>query len=276
MTKSKVDKVKDKKKKVADDFDKYFYYHASVQSPEVDVKFFRDTYKKHRGKKPLSLREDFCGTFAICCEWAKLNNEFQAYGIDLDEEPIEYGKANYLSELKSSQQERVHIFNKNVMDKNLPKTDIIAALNFSYFIFKKRQDLVTYFSSCHRGLNDKGLFILDCFGGPHCQEQNEEVTEHDGFKYYWDQDSFDPITNEALFHIHFKRKGEKKREQVFTYDWRMWSIPELKDILEEAGFSKVNIYWEDDDEDGDGNGEFQLRTQGEECDAWVAYLIAEK
>ena len=73
-----------------------------------------------------------------------------------------------------------------------------------------------------------------------------------------------------------KRKGEKKRERVFSYDWRMWTIPELKEIMEDAGFKKVHVYWEGSDEDGDGDGEFTRVTQGEECESWVAYVVGEK
>ena len=56
----------------------------------------------------------------------------------------------------------------------------------------------------------------------------------------------------------------------------MWSIPELKDILEEVGFKKVHVYWEGTDEDGDGDGEFKRVEKGEDCESWIAYLACEK
>ena len=45
---------------------------------------------------------------------------------------------------------------------------------------------------------------MDCVGGSECYEANEEETDHedDGFSYFWDQDSYNPITNEAQFYIH--------------------------------------------------------------------------
>ena len=61
------------------DFDKYSYYFNSVQSPDVDVQFFDYTYKSIRKKEPITLREDFCGTFSISCEWAKLSPEKKIY-----------------------------------------------------------------------------------------------------------------------------------------------------------------------------------------------------
>ena len=146
-------------------FDKYWYYRHSVQSPDVDVKFFRKIYKELKGVLPKSFREDFCGTFAICCEWVKLDKKFTAVGVDLDPEPIRYGQANYLPQLPEEAQKRIQIKNSNVLSKNLPKTDIIGALNFSYFIFKKREEMKKYFRSAYQSLHPKGVFILDIFGG---------------------------------------------------------------------------------------------------------------
>lgn len=257
-------------------FDKYLYYKKSVQSPETDVEFISDTYKELRGKDAKVLREDFCGTFSICCEWVKLKKSHTAIGIDLDPEPIHYGKNNYYSSLTEEQKSRVEVHEKNVMDSSLPKADVVSAQNFSYFIFKSRDVLRSYFENAYKTLNDDGLLIVDCFGGSQCQEANEEETDHGDFSYFWDQDKFDPITNEALFFIHFKRKGEKKREKVFVYDWRMWSIPEIREVMEEAGFKTTHVYWEGTDKDGDGNGEFTQVESGEECESWVAYIAAEK
>jgi hypothetical protein len=117
---------------------------------------------------------------------------------------------------------------------------------------------------------------MDCFGGQSCMEPNEHETEYDDFSYYWDQDTFDPLTNEAMFYIHYRPKGQKKIKNVFTYDWRLWSLPELRDLLEEIGFKNVHYYWEGTDEDGEGDGNFNKIEKGEICDSWVAYIVGEK
>jgi SAM-dependent methyltransferase len=264
------------KKSKNKEFDKYWYYNKSVQSADVDVQFFKDSYKELKNKKPQSFREDFCGTFKLSCEWVKLDPSFESYGVDLDPEPIEYGKENYLPKLKDSEIERIHIAEGNVLDEGLPQTDIVAACNFSYFIFKERATLKKYFSNTLKTLNEDGIFILDIFGGSQCYEPNEEETEHDGFSYFWDQDSFDPVTNDAQFYIHFKVKGQKKHKKAFSYDWRLYSIPEIRDLLLEVGFKNVHVYWEGTDEDGDGDGNFKRVTQGEDCESWVAYIVGEK
>jgi SAM-dependent methyltransferase len=262
-------------------FDKYFHYVKAVQSPSIDVRFFRQVYREERRKDPkiFTLCEDFCGTFITCCEWVKLGPNYQAHGVDLDKEPLDYGHQHYLPLLKTEQQKRVKIHRANVLDRKLPKVDIIAALNFSYFLFKERARLLEYYRSCWRRLEKDGVLVCDSFGGSVCQEANEEETEITDFKfkYFWDQKYFDPITNHALFQIHFQRRGEKKRERVFEYDWRMWTVPELKDIMLEAGFKKVHVYWEGTSKDGEGNGRFrQVQSIREECESWVAYIVAIK
>lgn len=263
-------------KKQNTEFDKYWYYKASVQSPDTDAEFNFKTYKRIRGKKPKVFTEDFCGTFSISCEMAKYDSDIKIYGVDIDPEPIAYGRNHYYPKLKESQQERIEILEKNVLDKTLPKTDIICAQNFSYFLFKERKQLKEYFQNAYDRLNNDGIFICDLFGGKDCQEANEQETEHDGFSYFWDQDSWNPITHNAMFYIHFKRKGEKKREKCFAYDWRLWTFPEIREIMMEVGFKDTEALWEGTDEDGDGDGVFTPSEIGEECDSWIGYVVGMK
>ena len=71
--KSKDDeKNKDKKRKkkltLADKADKFRCYQKSVQSADHEVEFFDQAFHDEYRRKPNSLREDFCGTFSVCCE----------------------------------------------------------------------------------------------------------------------------------------------------------------------------------------------------------------
>ena len=259
-------------------FDKYYYYSAAVQSPESDVEFMRNTYRSLTGVNPQTLREDFCGSFAICCDWTGLGESYRAIGVDYDPVPLAYGTKNYLSKLEQSRQGRIQTIEADVLKQQLPSADVVCALNFSYFCFKQRSQMLAYYRSVHESLNENGVFILDCFGGSQCYEANVEETEHEdeGFSYFWDQDNFNPVNHHAKFYIHFKRKGEARRDRVFSYDWRLWSLAELRDILQEAGFKSSRVYWEGDDGDGEGNGVFAPTEYGEECESWIAYLVAEK
>ncbi len=256
-------------------FDPYDLYQKSVQSPESDVRFFEKAYKKLRNKKPLLLKEDFCGTHMICCEWVKLNSSYQSVGFDLDPEPIAYGMTHNQVKLSLAQKKRVSIFNRNVLKAHPAKSDITVALNFSYFLFKTRQDLKSYFKKAYLGLKDDGLFICDVFGGKLCQGPSLDKKRVGPFSYQWNQKNYDPVTHQAQFSINFKLAGQTF-EDVFTYDWRLWGIQELKELLAEVGFKSTHVYWEGTDANGRGNGVFKPVHTGESCESWIAYLVSEK
>jgi len=257
-------------------FNKYALYGQAVQSAAEDVKFYRKIYKQIRnGKMPVILREDFCGAGAISCEWVKLAKHFKSCGLDLDREPMDYGRKYYVSELNADQQKRVVLIKKDVLTPGLPAGDIVIAVNFSYFLFKKREILKRYFDNVYKSLNQEGLFFVDTFGGTQCADTIEDKTKHKNFTYYWDQKNFDPVTNEAYFEIHFGYKG-RKYEGIFAYDWRIWSIPEIREIMLEAGFQKTKVYWEGSDKKGNGNGEFRSVEKGESCESWIAYVVGIK
>ena len=133
-----------------------------------------------------------------------------------------------------------------------------------------------YFRKCLKSLKPKGLLILDFFGGSGCFEESEEAVDCGDFTYYWEHRNFDPISHRAVFDIHYKRKREKKRHRVFTYRWRLWMIPELRELLLEAGFRKTHVYWEGTGRDGEGSGRFTRREKGEECESFIAYIVSEK
>ena len=263
-------KINSKTKK----FDKYFYYQEAVQSPETDISFFIKTYRSFYNKTPLSFREDFCGTFALGTAWVQMSLKNQAFVVDHDRKPLSYGKKHHLALLNQEQKKRLHILHKSVLSPHLPGADIISVSNFSYFVFKQRKMMRNYFKTVREKLNKKGLFIIDIFGGSDVQGNSEETMTQKNFTYYWEQSHFNSIDNSAQFAIHFKRRGEKKRKNAFVYYWRLWSMPEIKDLLKEAGFSKSFVYMEGFDRKGDGTGIFRKRTREDECDTWIAYIVS--
>ena len=78
--------------------------------------------------------------------------------------------------------------------------------------------------------------------------------------------------------IHFRFRDGSEWENAFEYDWRFWNLCELRDLLFEAGFGEVRPYFEgtDEDDDEDGNGVFEYDEVGENCEAWLGYLISLK
>lgn len=254
--------------------EKYRLYLASVQNPAADIKFINKEYKSIYGKTPLVLREDFCGTGMMACEWVEQSSEHKAFGIDLDMEPLSFGVVNHYEDLEEEEQTRMKYINGNVMSEYDFKTDVIVAFNFSYYLFKRRADLLKYFTQVRKHLKKDGAFFIDLFGGTEARQELEESVKHKNHTYYWDCAKYNPLTAECLYHIHFKTKDGVKHEKAFTYDWRMWDARELQDILEDAGFSKCIIYWEGVDKDGTGNGVFKKTAKAENCESWVTYICA--
>jgi len=257
---------------------KYDLYERSVQDPEYDIELFNKIYDELTVKKEAqSLREDFCGTFWLSSLWVKQTDQHLAYGIDLSPEPTDYGKEHHYKKLTKDEQARLSIENTDVRNITEKKYDLIVACNFSYFIFKQREELKKYFNSVYQSLDSDSLFIVDHFGGPdNCGDTMEDKTiEHphlNNFRYEWEQISWNPVTNESVFHINFanKRKG-LNTDGAFVYDWRLWSIREVREIMEEVGFAKSYCYWEDDD------GEFFTTEEGEDnCANWICMLAGYK
>jgi cyclopropane fatty-acyl-phospholipid synthase-like methyltransferase len=258
--------------------DKYDLYQQSVQVPEADVSFFERVHKKLMGRPAQHLREDFCGTAAVCCEWVRGGKQRTAYGVDLDPEPLDWGRRHNLSQLDEAQRSRVELVESDVREVIGPRADIVAAQNFSFYTFMERSELRSYFESARRNLKPEGLLVLDMMGGSQAMEEDrEEIRDIDGFKYIWEQRRFDPITHFNECHIHFRFKDGSKLKRAFSYRWRLWSIPEVRELLDEAGFAWNQVYWEGTDPDtGEGNGEFRPRKQAPSDPAWIAYIVAVK
>ena len=257
--------------------DRHELYELAVQEVVSECDFIDKTWRKLRGRLASTLREDFCGTAKACTEWARRRKDNHAVGVDLDESVILWGEHRHRSNLPESISSRITILQADVMAVETPKVETIVAMNFSYFIFKKRETLVKYFRRVHESLADDGLFFCDAYGGSEAHSEVEEERHLDGFTYVWDQNKYNPITGDVVNHIHFRFPDGSEMKRAFTYEWRLYSLPEIQDMLREAGFENVTIYWEGTNhKTGEGNGVFKPSTRGEACAGWIAYLVAEK
>lgn len=258
---------------------KYTLYEKSVQSPDVHLEWFVSMYKEIYEKYPRHMREDFCGTFKLSCEWIKRNRNNTALSLDLDPEPLAYGNRNHVARLSKAQKERLTVKASDVLIPTARKSELIIACNFSFYIFKKREILLKYFKSCLKSMSSKSLLILEMAGGPGMitptKEQKSITLGKDKtkkFTYVWDQKSFDPITHDTHYAIHFKLPNGKTLKNAFTYDWRLWTIPEVRDILKEAGFGDSYVYWESTFR-GKGTGEYLRTEKGDNAFAWIGYVV---
>ncbi len=260
---------------------KFKLYEAAVQSPEWQVDYLPQFHKFLTGKPLKSLREDFCGTGKISCEWVKRSKSHTAVGLDLDTEVLDYANAINKAELSKEQQSRVQFLKQDVLKPTREKFDSVGAYNFSFFIFHERKTLKKYAQSVYKSLKSKGTFFMELSGGPGFVETDRETRKvkipgFGKFEVCWEQFHYDPITAVSDYSIHFKLPNGKWLNDAFTYNWRVWQIREVQDILEEVGFKKSIILWEQLDKKGSGNGEFLPTEIGEHLHTWVAYIVGVK
>lgn len=247
-----------------------------MQDVETDAETMARLYKRYRKRDAVVLREDFCGTAALCTQWVRTKAGRKAIGVDLDAPTLAWGLRNHVETSPIEVQRRIRMIEANVLDGVGPKADITCALNFSYSVFKRRADLCNYFRVARRGLKKDGLFMLDVWGGPEAMMPDENRHDMGDFVYRWEQARFDPLTHEMVCHIHFDFPDGSSIEPAFTYDWRFWTVPEIRDMLEEAGFTKVHALWEKTDAKGEGTGAFYEPRRVENQESWWTYLVAER
>ncbi|MEM7756387.1 MAG: class I SAM-dependent methyltransferase [Planctomycetota bacterium] len=269
--------------------DRHALYQASVQNVEAEIDFVDKTYRKLRGKHARLLREDFCGTGNTSCEWVRRRKDNTAVGLDIDQETLDWGVDHCVTTLPEQDRSRVTLINRDVLTPgDAVGMDAVLAMNFSYWLFQTREEMVRYLRSVRESLADDGILFQDFYGGSEAASETEErrkcslPNKGGSFTYVWDQNKFNPITGEMFCRIHFEFKDGTRMTDGFTYTWRLWTLPEIRELLAEAGFSKTTVYWEGDELDddgeptGEGNGIFKPTMQGTADPAYICYVVSEK
>jgi cyclopropane fatty-acyl-phospholipid synthase-like methyltransferase len=259
--------------------DPHRLYERAVQCAEAEVEFFERRFQLLRGRPARRLREDFCGTAAVCCEWVGRHRQNRAVGVDIDADVLDWGRAHNLSKLSPGAAKRVELRRGNVLEADSDRYDIISAMNFSYWLFKERAALRQYFCQVRAALADDGVFFLDAYGGYDAFREileEREVDDADGrFTYGWEQVGYNPITGEMTCHIHFAFPDGSRLQQAFSYQWRLWTLPEIRELLAEAGFGRVVCYWQGWDAEGEADGVFEPADRADADAGWICYISAE-
>lgn len=257
--------------------DRHDLYQRSVQLPDQEIRFLERVFAAHTGRRPLHLREDFCGTALLCARWVKGRKERTAIGLDIDRPTLDWGRAHNLPAIGDAAA-RVTLLEHDVLVPTRRKVEIIGAYNYSYQVFHERKQMLRYFRAACRSLTPDGLFVLDALGGHEVmQPRIERRRVNGGWTYIWEQQRYDAVNAGFLCHISFEFRDGTALRRAFTYDWRHYSLPELRDLLSEAGFVGVDAYWEGTDASGrEGSGTFHRASRAENEPVWNAYLVARK
>jgi SAM-dependent methyltransferase len=256
----------------------------AVQHPLAEVSFLQRAYQHYRGQWPTLLREEFAGTCAVASTWVGLDEEYRALAVEADGPTARWARRRADIELGERGQDLI-ILEADVLDIAGPRVDVIAALNFSILIYHDCDSLRNYFRHARRSLRTDGIMVLDVFGGPGaiCTGEQSRRVSGDGdkvikpFTYIWEQRRFDAVTERIDCRIHFAFRGRGRRNSVFRYDWRLWSLPQLVEVAQEAGFAKVQV-WADayDSRRRISDGLYQPVQRMTQRMDWIAYVVAIK
>ncbi|XP_045833634.1 uncharacterized protein LOC123924715 [Trifolium pratense] len=171
--------------------------------------------------------------------------------------------------------------------KNFPLNgrDIVCAFNYSCCCLHKRTELVLYFKHAREALSTKGgIFVMDLYGGTSSENKLKLQRRFPNFTYVWEQAEFDIIQRKTRISLHFHLKKEQRKiRHAFSYSWRLWTLPEIRDCLEEAGFRSVHFWvreMPDTSEitrtEGFGAGKdikYEETTSFQQQDSWNAYIV---
>ncbi|KAK9726985.1 hypothetical protein RND81_05G250300 [Saponaria officinalis] len=171
-------------------------------------------------------------------------------------------------------------------DFTMPARDIVCAFNYSCCCLHKRKELVLYFKHVLDCLSKKGgIFAMDLYGGTSSERELKLQRKFPNFTYTWEQAEFDVLQRKTRISLHYQlHKPQKKIRNAFSYSWRLWSLPEIRDCLEEAGFKAVH-FWIRDMPDTERNrstrgfgtsrdDKYEEVSSFQQQDAWNAYVVA--
>lgn len=234
-----------------DPLDRWSLYERCVQASEDLVPVLRAIHRDAptgaaEPGPPRHLGEDFAGSAALSRAWTALVPNGTAVALDRDPGAVDAARRR-LSEASAA---RTDLVVGDVLDPpDGPATrpvDVVYAGNFSIGELHDRAALVTWLRRARARVADaNGIVVCDLYGGETAfvtgvAERDLPGPDDTEILYEWEQRRADPLTGRVLDVVHFtlRRDGALVHESrdAFTYDWRLWGVPELRDAMVEAGF----------------------------------------
>lgn len=253
--------------------DPHRLYELAVQDADDELALLLRVLRR-AGRQALRLREDFAGTSLLAARWVTSGPRRSAVAVDLDPGVHAWARAHRLPSLGRAA-ERLRLVRADVRRGPRGPFDAIIAFNFSWQVLRTREALRGYLAAARRALAPGGVLLLDVFGGWDAQRPLRERRRlRGGATYVWDQESYDPITHRLRCSIHFELAGGRRLRRAFRYEWRLWTIPELSELLAEAGFPEVEVYWDVSPRNADSR--YLVRSSAENCPGWIAYVAGRR
>lgn len=212
-------------------------YERAVQSPAELATLLAALH----GGSPARLREDFGGAGAVSRAFVDAAPNRRALVVDIDPAP--------LARLAGHPDIATRVADATELD-DLEPADIVFVGNFSIGYVECRRRLVRYLAASRRRLLPGGLFVCDMYGGPGAWRlgglaRRIPLPGGSTLHYWWEHEAADPLTgmvdNAISFRVETAGDIVEEHPRAFTYRWRLRSLPELRDLLLEAGFGSVEV-----------------------------------
>lgn len=228
-------------------YDAHDLYERTVQDAERTVELLRALH----GADPRVLGEDFAGSAALSRAWVERGADHRAFAVDLDAAALARGSHPRIT--------------ARVLDVRSPEIvefgpcDVVHAGNFSIGELGSREELVEWARNARARLAPVGIVALDTYGGESAWrvgalERRRILGDGTEIRWVFEQRSADPRTARVVNALSFRvvRAGEvvASHPDAFVYRWRLWSIPEIVDVLREVGFADVRVRTRLDDDGG--------------------------
>jgi SAM-dependent methyltransferase len=253
--------------------DRHALYELCAQNPARDARMLRAL---HAGE-PRVLGEDFSGTGAISRAWAGLFPGARAVAVDHDPEVLARARGAPGVKAVCADVMRVR-----------ERVDVIGVLNFSICELHDRARLVAYLAHARARLRRAGVFVADIYDGSDAfatgvVSQRVRLPGRGParfVRYQWEQRHADPTTGRVVNAMHFTlpptaSRPRERLQDAFVYDWRLWSVPELRDAMAEAGYAATEVFARTADAtDADGNlYASPVQDARELGDSFAAYVV---
>ncbi len=220
-------------------------YEHCVQSAPDAVRLLRAIHAwggGGPGALARTLGEDFAGTGAVARAWVASDQHADAVCIDTD--------AGALSRLEGVERVRT-IVGDATSATDSGDADVVFVGNFSIGYIHERSDLVAYLVKARDRLRSSGVFVCDTYGGRSAfdlgsTERRIDLPDGARVVYTWEQREADPLTARVRDVLHFTLiRGSDivaQYRDAFVYDWRLWSVPELRDAMRDAGMTRTEAF----------------------------------
>lgn len=273
---------------------RYDLYQLCAQAPDLTARFLHAVH----GRNPTILRDDFAGPAAIARAWSQRVPGGRAVAVDRDPRALAHAGSHA----------RVTPIVGDVV-RCRRKADIVAAFNFAVCELQERRTLVRYLKAVRASLRLRGIFACDLYGGdeayaPRAYTRRLRGPNGERITYTWRQVEADPATamvrNTMSFRVQPRRRATRATDRgsarsvasvtaalaskpyelrdAFVYHWRLWTFPELRDAMLEAGFRAVELHdCLGDAVDSDGRLYTRpLSADDRLDDNFVVYLVARR